>query len=243
MDVARRFDAVFFDLGHTLVCPHPSFPELFARICAEHDVALTPEQLGDLISEIDREIAALQANGGGFSLSTEGSRRFWLSLYRRSLQGLGQPYPEHLPKTLYDRFTDQSSYRVYADVIPVLTALRAGGVRLGAISNWEAWCEELIVQLELAPLFDFALISGVLGIEKPDPRLFRMALERAGVPAERAAHVGDNPEHNCEAARAVGITPVLLDRYGRHATAHGPTACIRMTDLTGFADWVLGNSR
>jgi putative hydrolase of the HAD superfamily len=242
MGVGRRFDAVFFDLGHTLVCPHPSFPELFVRVCAEHNVALTLEQVGSLIFEADREIAALQASGGGFSLSMEDSRRFWLSLYRRSLEGLGRPYPDHLPEALYQRFTDRSIYRVYPDVMPALTALRAGGVRMGAISNWEAWCEELIIELELAPLFDFALISGVLGIEKPDPRLFQMALERAGVPAARAAHVGDNPDHDCEAARAAGITPVLLDRYDRHGSPGSPAGCVRMTNLTGFADWVLGTN-
>jgi REG-2-like HAD superfamily hydrolase len=240
MAVARRFDAVFFDLGHTLICPHPSFPELFTQICAGHGVALTQAQVADLPSEIDREIARLQASGAGFSLSLEDSRRFWLSIYRRALTRLGTPYPDHLPRTLYERFTDGSSYRVYPDVVPALTALRAGGVRVGAISNWEAWCEQLIVQLELAPLFDFALISGVLGIEKPDPRLFRMALERAGVSPDRAVHVGDNPDHDCDAAHALGITPVLLDRYDRHEPTVGPSSCVRMADLTGFADWVLG---
>jgi putative hydrolase of the HAD superfamily len=235
MSGSRLFDAVFFDLGQTLVRPFPSFPELFAQVCAEHTVSLSEGGVRDLLCLIDAEIAREQAGGGGFSRSIEDSRRFWTGLYCRVLESRYPGYPEALPAALFNRFSSPSSYRLYDDVLPALSALRAAGVRLAIISNWEAWAEEMVDLLTLRPFFDVTLISGVTGIEKPDARIFRMAIEATGVPAARALHVGDNPAHDCDAAYAVGITPVLLDRYDRHPVS----PWTRITDLERFADRVL----
>jgi putative hydrolase of the HAD superfamily len=231
----RRYDAVFFDLGQTLVRPYPSFPALFARICAEHEVCLSEEGVRDLLCLIDAEIAREQAGGGSFSRSIEDSRRFWTGLYCRVLESRFPGYPERLPAALFDCFSSPASYRLYDDVLPALAALRQAGVKLAIISNWEAWAEEMVALLALGPFFDVTLISGVTGIEKPDPRIFRMAMEGTGVLAARALHVGDNPAHDCEAAHAVGITPVLLDRYDRHAVS----TWTRITSLDRFVEQFL----
>jgi putative hydrolase of the HAD superfamily len=59
------------------------------------------------------------------------------------------------------------------------------------------------------------------GGRKPEPGIFLAALEQAGAPAEATVHVGDQPVNDVEAATAVGITPVLLDRYDRVPDAGG----------------------
>jgi putative hydrolase of the HAD superfamily len=235
----RRFDAIFFDLGRTLICPQ-SFDGLIAETCAQHGVFLPQEEVAGCHAGVDQEMAAFPVGGSARSIDSappEEARRFWLAYFRRILDAAGRPYPHHLPLALYERQLHPSRWPLYPDVIPTLTALREAGLCLGVISNWETWCEELIVQLELAPLLDFALISGTLGIEKPEPRLFRLALERAGVPAGRAVHVGDDPERDCEGAHAVGITPVLLDRSGWYPTATWP----RVADLAAFSAWFFGD--
>jgi len=60
------------------------------------------------------------------------------------------------------------------------------------------------------------VISGLEGVEKPDPAIYRLALERAGVAPENAVHVGDSPAMDMEPAESVGIRGVLLDRKGRY---------------------------
>jgi HAD superfamily hydrolase (TIGR01509 family) len=240
MAVNRQFDVVFFDLGQTLICPQ-SFDGLIAETCARHGICVTVEEVACCHAGVDQEMVAFPAAGGVFSIDSapsEEARRFWVSLFRRILDGTGRSYPDHLPDTLYEQQMHPTRWPLYPDVLATLIALRAAGVRLGVISNWETWCEQLIVDLELAPLLDVALISGTLGIEKPDPRLFRLALERMGVRADRAVHVGDDPERDCAGAHAVGITPVLLDRYGRHSAA----TWARFPDLTGFTEWFFGVS-
>ena len=74
------------------------------------------------------------------------------------------------------------------------------------ISNFEAWLELLLDHLGVAGMFDLQVISGIEGMEKPDPRIFRLALERAGVEPSRALYVGDNPYFDVDPPVAVGMS-------------------------------------
>jgi putative hydrolase of the HAD superfamily len=128
---------------------------------------------------------------------------------------------------LYAAFTDRTNYASFDDVRAALTALRDAGVRLGVISNYEAWLEDLLRDLELTSLLSVRVVSGVEGVEKPDPAIFNLALERIGLPAGDVVYVGDVPDFDIEPAAAVGMFPVLIDRRGRHPDFAGP----RVRDL------------
>jgi putative hydrolase of the HAD superfamily len=103
----------------------------------------------------------------------------------------------------------------------VLDRLAGAGLILGVVSNFEEWLETLLEHLGVAHRFRVRVISGVEGFEKPDPRIFRLALDRAGVEPRDAAYVGDNPEFDVDPALAVGMFPVLIDRRGRFPDAPG----------------------
>lgn len=122
---------------------------------------------------------------------------------------------------IYGEFTDVANYRLFDDVPPVLEKLRAAGMVLGVISNFEEWLEQLLEELDVGKYFDVRVISGAVGMEKPDPRIFALALERAGVPAVESVYVGDNREFDMEPAAAVGMFPVLIDRRERFGDAPG----------------------
>jgi putative hydrolase of the HAD superfamily len=98
---------------------------------------------------------------------------------------------------------------------------------LGVISNYEAWLEDLLSDLGLSDLLPVRVISGVEGVEKPDPAIFRLALDRVGVPAAEVVYVGDVPDFDYEPAAAIGMFPVLIDRRDRHPGFAGA----RVTDL------------
>ena len=78
-------------------------------------------------------------------------------------------------------------------------------------------------------------ISGVLGVAKPDPRIFEAALAGAGADPSATVHVGDQPANDVAAARAVGITPVLIDRFARYPE---PDDAHRVEDLAGLVQLV-----
>jgi putative hydrolase of the HAD superfamily len=105
-------------------------------------------------------------------------------------------------------------FRAFDDALPLLRALRARGVRVVAASNWDASLPEGLERAGLAPYLDGAVSSAVVGAAKPDPAVFRAALELAGCEARQAFHVGDSPQGDVDGARAAGVRVALLDRQG-----------------------------
>jgi putative hydrolase of the HAD superfamily len=108
-------------------------------------------------------------------------------------------------------------FRAFPDAAPALAELRARGVRLVVVSNWDVSLHERLAQTGLAPLLDGAVASAEIGAAKPDPAIFRRALELAG---------GAEPA-DVEGARAAGIRPVFIARAGER----GPEDVLTIASL------------
>src|SRR5438105_4464259 len=136
--------AVFFDVGGTLAYPHPSFHGVIARVLREHGVQVTAEQVATVEPAVWQAIDDYWAGGGNFTRSDAESRQFWYWVYATFLRLLGTDEPGDLPQRLYTEFIKHDTYRLYADSLPALRALHDRGLRLGVISNWEEWLEQLL---------------------------------------------------------------------------------------------------
>jgi len=111
---------------------------------------------------------------------------------------------------------------VLEGVRPSLERFRAAGLRLAAVSNSNGTLRRLFDRLGFTPAFDVILDSQVEGVEKPDPRIFRLALERLGEEAGAALHVGDLYHVDVAGARAAGVRAVLVDEAGLYPEADCP---------------------
>jgi putative hydrolase of the HAD superfamily len=105
-------------------------------------------------------------------------------------------------------------FRAYPDAAPALAELRALGVQLVCVSNWDYSLPDVLARVGLADELDGVVTSAAVGARKPDPRLFEAALEVAGCAADEALHVGDTPTEDVQGARAAGIRALLIDRDG-----------------------------
>ena len=104
---------------------------------------------------------------------------------------------------------ERSVVTLYDDVRPVLTDL-SRDFTLVALTNGNADLEVAGV----SPYFAFCISPAEAGVQKPDPRMFEVALARAGVSAARAVHVGDQPLYDVEGARRASLASVWLNRDG-----------------------------
>ncbi len=116
------------------------------------------------------------------------------------------------------------SARLHDDAKPTLKALRETGLKTAIISNtpWGSpahlWRRELD-RHDLSELVDAAVFCGDVGWRKPDPRIFRHALQRLGLEAEDCLFVGDDPRWDIDGPEALGMDTVLIDRTGRNSAA------------------------
>jgi putative hydrolase of the HAD superfamily len=108
-------------------------------------------------------------------------------------------------------------FRAYPEVPAALERLRAGGARLAVVSNWDVSLHDVLERTGLRGLVDAVVISAELGVAKPDPAIFRAALDRLGAGAADAMHVGDSVEADVAGARAAGLEAVLVARNGGQA--------------------------
>lgn len=110
--------------------------------------------------------------------------------------------------------------KVPAGMGDALDSIRALGVKVAIISNSEGMLDRLFEDLGILRHFDLVVDSGKVRVEKPDPRIFRIALDAYGVLPARALHLGDMFATDILGARAAGLRHALIDPYAHYAGRH-----------------------
>jgi putative hydrolase of the HAD superfamily len=96
------------------------------------------------------------------------------------------------------------------DAVPTLVELRRRGRATGLVTNCTSEIPELFAESPLAGLLDVEVYSCRAGLKKPDPRIYRLATARLGVPPQECLYLGDGGDHELEGALGVGMQAVLL---------------------------------
>jgi putative hydrolase of the HAD superfamily len=209
-------EAVFLDVGGVLHLPdHRRILEAFRRVGVEVDPDL-----------LDRAhyagVAALSRWPAG-----EGSEkeiRIWTAYQVAYARELGVP-PERLVQAVDELDAAFAARGIWSRHAPgsldALRRLGETGVALAIVSNSDGSLEarladEGMCQVGPGAGVPMAVVvdSGAAGVAKPDPAIFRIALEATGVDPARAVHVGDTVGADVDGARAAGVQPLHLDPYG-----------------------------
>jgi putative hydrolase of the HAD superfamily len=198
---------ILLDALGTLVELQPPAPRLRARL-AEAGFDVSEERAAAGFGAEIRYYLANHLDGSNRS-SLEGLRDRCASVMMRALDLDGLDHA-----TARRAMLAALEFRPYDDVVPALSGLRGAGHGLVIVSNWDCSLPEWLGPPGLLELVDGVVTSADVGAAKPDERIFRRALELAGVEPEEAIHVGDSVDNDVAGARAVGIRPVLLHRSG-----------------------------
>ncbi len=223
--------AVLFDVYGTIAGWTPSRFQLQKQACAAFDLgdSVTPEGILKGYARADAFMTAENASRPLRLRDKKGRDEFFAEYERLVLQGCGIDVGLDTALQIFDRLSDApSSLTPFDDVVPTLAELRQRGLILGLISNMNMRGVDLLGDLGLSGHVDFAVTSGEIGVEKPNPLAFQTALSRAGVEAREAVMVGDQPSSDIVGAARVGIGPILIDRDGNYPLYDD---CPRITTL------------
>jgi HAD superfamily hydrolase (TIGR01509 family) len=218
-----RVETLFLDAGGVLV--NPNWERVSAAL-GRQGVEASAERLAAAEPLAKRDLDTQQR-----IVSTTDQSRSWL-YFDSVLTHAGVALSEATDAALAELRDYHARWNLWEsvpdEVVPCLRRLRAMGLRLIVISNANGTLRDHFGRLGLAALFDHLLDSHDEGVEKPDPRIFQVALERSGAQPETTVHVGDFYHVDVIGARAAGLRAVLLDAAG----LYDGVDCPRVRSLT-----------
>jgi len=230
---ANEIEAVFFDVGNTLLKPYPSMEAICRHVIEQFGYTVTDDELRKGIIAADRFYEERYWSDDTFWATEDDTSAMWVDMFAVLLEETGIDGDGHfMGRSLYDYFGHGDRWRTFPDVVPVFERLRGEGLRLALVSNWDARLAKLCFDMGLDRYLDSVISSASVGLVKPDPHIFEVALERVDVSPERTVHVGDHYYADVLGARSVGIFPVLIDRFGFGHTADVPV----INDLYGLLE-------
>ena len=211
--------AIFFDIGDTLVFDNPPLPARIVSAAQSIGIAFDPARLPGAFRAA--EAFAVKRYAAGIVWDAPGALRetaavLWQSLGLPALDDKQWPVFASAFGTLpFTRFVPPEAF-------VLLDELKQRKFTLGAISDWEDTLPETLADLGLLRYFDALAISTVVGETKPDPLLFEDAAAQVHLPPKHCLHVGDWYELDAVGAEAAGMSVLLFDWAGRSSAADCP---------------------
>jgi len=210
--MTEELDAIMFDAGGVLWDLRPSHEELFAKALSAQGVDVVSSELRSAMARAERTMDEEFSK-----LVGSDETQFWLKYDREVLKALGvEADLERFSKKLTEEFRSVAykteSWVAYDDAIPTLEAARKRDFRVGMVSNATDLARKVLSNLDMEKYFDFVVISDEVGVRKPDPRIFRIALNKAGAAAERSLFLGDKLSTDVMGAARTGMRAILVDR-------------------------------
>ena len=145
----------------------------------------------------------------------EDDKGWWCELVYRVIEQTA-PQTQDLDRdaffeVAYEHFAEAGVWELYPEVLEVLEQLHSRH-QLAIISNFDGRLRMILEHLGISRYFASVVISSEVGADKPDPLIFRRALDLSHIAAHEALHVGDDPVRDWEGAAAAGIAVFKLDR-------------------------------
>ncbi len=212
---------LLFDAGGTLVFPDPN---IIAEEARAEGYEVTSQRLDEayshLIFEYDRQLRDT-GDVDDWTLA-----KFFQAFLEEA--GADTSTAERVGMALAARHEQRNLWTfTHPWVRDTLASLQERGYRMSVISNADGRVREQLIELGLSEFFEEIFDSHVVGIEKPDPRIFEHALERLDLSAKEGIYIGDVYAIDVAGANAAGIAAVLIDPLGLYEG----WSCDRVTDV------------
>jgi len=242
-------EAVLFDLDDTILSDDVASEEAWNETCRRFAAGVKGCGPEELFEHVNRVRTAYWSDPDNLRSRAMGRELFQsrLTIVRTALRELGVQ-DDGLAAAIVDTYREVKTglLRFCPNATETIAGLTQRGIKLGLLTNGDAEGQRVkIRRFDLDRYFPVCLVEGELGFGKPDPRIYRLAIERLGTEAQRTWMVGDRLEFDIAGAKAAGMFGILAV-YGRDESRRPsgvkPDAVIRdISELLMMVD--KGNSK
>lgn len=205
---------IFFDAAGTLIHLPMSVGHHYALVGRRVGLALDASALDRAFSECWKQMPARPAIEGP---REDDDKSWWRELVDRVIDQVAPPTSEldrdAFFEVVYSHFAEAGVWELYPDVIEVLEALRPR-FDLAVVSNFDGRLRMILEHAGVSQFFSHVFLSSELGADKPDPEIFRRALQLSGARPNETLHVGDDPVRDWQGAAGAGLSVFRLNRPG-----------------------------
>lgn len=198
LPIARPGAALLLDAAGTLLCPAEPVANTYARHARARGVEIEAHTIAYRFGPAMREAAPRRGAADW--------RPFWRVVVQRCV---GSDDPELLD-ALIRHFAEPHAWIVAPGAASCCASVRARGMKVAVISNWDQHLRPLLIGLGVSAWIDLLVVSAEEGLEKPDVAMFERACARLGVAPSEAVHVGDDPVADLAGAQAAGCAALLI---------------------------------
>ena len=228
---------IFFDWFNTLACYDPPREEIHSQALREFGIALSPEEIFPGLMLADKNWFEESARSKIENRSLEEQAELRIHYEETMLAKAGIKAPKETLGKVMERVQQLyqgMTFVLFDDVLPALKVLKQQNFVMGLLTNLAKNMDTICRELGLEPYLDVVVTSEEAGADKPSPIIFQMALQRAGVDASEAIHVGDQYQMDVLGARGVGISPILIDRYNLYPDIKDCPQIHNLHELFGY---------
>lgn len=214
-ELPERVEGVLLDAGGVLIDLDYGYVR---RLIEARHGAVPESDLSRAEAIARKEINETVRAGGSVGSS-------WRDYFHIILGRVGVPGDAHraLIDSMWEAHQRVGLWTVACEgALQAVAELKRLGFRVGVVSNAEGTVARNLDDAGYQGSFETVVDSHLVGVEKPDPAIFKIALERMSLHADRAVYVGDLPEVDVKGARAAGIAPILVDRHDIHSDVDVP---------------------
>ncbi|GED69915.1 hypothetical protein BRE01_36170 [Brevibacillus reuszeri] len=204
---------LWFDLGYTLVKMNRE--EIYQKVLGEFDVYRSQEEIALAYHRTDKLF--MREYQGVLGKDSRAFLPWYVGALNYKLR-LSLPIEDvvHVYRKLASEFPLQ--WTAFDGAKETLGELKNLGYKLGLISNWDQTARVVLENNGLVEVLDEIFISSEVGLEKPDPAFFRLALEKANVTSNQSLYIGDNYYDDVIGCQKVGMHCLLINPYGNCGT-------------------------
>lgn len=212
----KRPQVVFFDAVGTLFGVRGSVGQVYREIARAHGVEVDAAKIDRAFYESFKASPPCTFPGVDVLEIPQLEQQWWNTIAQQTFDRVGVLHQfadfSEFFSDLYYHFETAKPWFIYPDTVPTLEKLRSLDIPLGVLSNFDSRLYKVLKALNLEDFFDSITISTEVGVAKPDPKIFAIALEKHDCQPENAWHIGDSQQEDYEAANAAGLRGILLNR-------------------------------